>query len=568
MDYDLKLIKKKYGENMAKLCREFFPTILEKEGLLSTLMLNRFEPNHSLYQDLIDQEKEIGFKNYIYSLISAENNKVRTNKTPKELLNEAGYDLYECETEEEVQKFRKYYTKEEELCTFRDKRLNSSIVFFAVKKDVDEIKREDYQAPKRQDRYGTSVISIQFTNDPSHTLSIKNRYNHTVNNPDSTFSNNLDNIIEGLTESFEREYGLIQQHKNDNFEINGYVRANDGKYYKYNNEINNIYYCPNNIIIDNFEVKRYEKEKYIIMDYFILDLVNKKIKLYNEIHDDAFLDTIKDIEKIEIEKKLEEKQLTIKVNNGEDIKLVLNKNNEIIKLINPNVQRIGNQFLHYNTSCKEIDLPNLQKVGYFFLCYNSSLEKVNLPNLRMVELGFLCFNTSLEEISLPNLKIAKSGFLEEAPLKRVNLPNLCEVGNNFLKNNKCIKELSLPNLQKIESYFLERNNVIEKLTLPKVQEIGDNFLYANKNLKEINLPNVQKVGNEFLYTNDNLRKLDLQNLKEVGYKFLYYNSTLEELNCPNLNRNKIRFDFLEHHPIFNEENFKDINMGKVKQKSI
>ena len=144
MDYDLKLIKKKYGENMAKLCREFFPTILEKEGLLSTLMLNRFEPNHSLYQDLIDQEKEIGFKNYIYSLISAENNKVRTNKTPKELLNEAGYDLYECETEEEVQKFRKYYTKEEELCTFRDKRLNSSIVFFAVKKDVDEIKREDY----------------------------------------------------------------------------------------------------------------------------------------------------------------------------------------------------------------------------------------------------------------------------------------------------------------------------------------------------------------------------------------------------------------------------------------
>ena len=34
--------------------------------------------------------------------------------------------------------------------------------------------------------------------------------------------------------------------------IPGYTVAEDGKYYKYNYEINNIYYCPDNIIIDNF----------------------------------------------------------------------------------------------------------------------------------------------------------------------------------------------------------------------------------------------------------------------------------------------------------------------------
>ena len=39
------------------------------------------------------------------------------------------------------------------------------------------------------------MISIQFTKDDAHTLSIKNRYNHSVNDPDATFSNNLDNII-------------------------------------------------------------------------------------------------------------------------------------------------------------------------------------------------------------------------------------------------------------------------------------------------------------------------------------------------------------------------------------
>ena len=112
MDQDLKIIKKKYGENMAKLCREFFPTLLETEGLLSTLMLNNFEPNHSLYNDLISQKQEDKFKNYIYSLVDVENNnKIISHKTPKELLSEAGYDLYECESEDEIQQFKKYCIK-------------------------------------------------------------------------------------------------------------------------------------------------------------------------------------------------------------------------------------------------------------------------------------------------------------------------------------------------------------------------------------------------------------------------------------------------------------------------
>ena len=65
----------------------------------------------------------------------------------------------------------------------------------------------------------------------------------------------LENIIAGLTKSFEQEYNLnIRKSKTKGFEIPGYVKATDGKFYKYNYEINNIYYCPDNIIIDNFEV--------------------------------------------------------------------------------------------------------------------------------------------------------------------------------------------------------------------------------------------------------------------------------------------------------------------------
>ena len=66
MNEDLKVIKKKYGENMMRLCRDLFPTILEQEGLLSQTMLEHFEPSHELYNDIIANDLSVKFKNYIY----------------------------------------------------------------------------------------------------------------------------------------------------------------------------------------------------------------------------------------------------------------------------------------------------------------------------------------------------------------------------------------------------------------------------------------------------------------------------------------------------------------------
>ena len=107
MNSDLKLIKKKYGEEMSHLCRELFPVILEQEGLLSKLLLDNFEPNHFLYKDIVENDVVNSFKNYIYRIVDVEIEKeVKVDKNPKELLNEAGYDLYECHTELDIQKFK------------------------------------------------------------------------------------------------------------------------------------------------------------------------------------------------------------------------------------------------------------------------------------------------------------------------------------------------------------------------------------------------------------------------------------------------------------------------------
>ena len=51
---DLDIIKKKYGENMMHLCRKLFPTILEEDGLLSTLLLTYFMPSRFLYDDIVN----------------------------------------------------------------------------------------------------------------------------------------------------------------------------------------------------------------------------------------------------------------------------------------------------------------------------------------------------------------------------------------------------------------------------------------------------------------------------------------------------------------------------------
>ena len=69
------------------------------------------------------------------------------------------------------------------------------------------MKREDFDKPAREDEYGTSVMGIQFAKTGVSTVSIKNRYNHTVNNPDATYGNNLDKIIPGVNNDETLLYG-------------------------------------------------------------------------------------------------------------------------------------------------------------------------------------------------------------------------------------------------------------------------------------------------------------------------------------------------------------------------
>lgn len=532
---DLKIIKKKYNEAMMHLCREMFQTILEEPGLLSKIMLEHFTPNRFLYRDIVENHLEESFKNYIYSFIYKQDVRLQTDvKHPKELLKDAGYVLYECLSEDDIQKFKKFYASKEAICTFKGNRLDRCYVFFAVKENADKLRREDFISPARQDEYGTSVISIQFTRDDSHTLSIKNRYNHSVRNPDATFSNNLDNIIPGLTDSFEKYYNLKQKLRNSGFEIPGYVLAKDGKYYKYNYEINNIYYCPNNVIIDNFEVKKFPKEQFVIFDYFVLDLKNKTVFLYDKNMIDSFPETIGNILKVCMQNiDGGHKKIELLVDSGENIIIVVDDKNQIISYVNNNIKEIGGNFLVKNKELKYLEVKKLEDVKNLFLYNNINLDILNAPNLQVVGYDFLHSNKCLKELILPSLKQVGAGFLHlNTGMSNFVAPNLEIVSNDFLKHNIELTTLDFPNLKLVGCDFLNFNQKLNSINVPRLEIVVDGFLKRNLLLKELNVPYLQKVGDSFLRSNVSLEVLNAHNLKEVGKYFLASNRELLVIDVP------------------------------------
>lgn len=516
---DLEYIKKHYGEEIMKFCREHFSTILNQEGKLTDIFKSNIATNsRMLYNDIIDAGAEESFKEFIFSKSEEdEEPEIIENKTPYELCEKAGYDLFECTTEEEIQSYKKYFKRGEELCTFHGGRLDKCFVFFAVKKDVDNIKRKNFKFPQRDDEYGTSVMSIQFNKYGVCRVSIKNRYNHTVENPDATLGNNLDRIEQGLAQSFkdllERRGVQLKEGDFSELPLHNYVIGPDKKYYKYNKEINGVYYCPGNIIIDHGKIIKLESEKKELIDYFIVDKQNKTISLYDPSLKDSFIDGFEDISDLEVRKDKEtgNRIITIKtVGDEKPATIVVNKENDIIEYENENLTKIGDSFLICNTDLKKLNILNVETIGNDFLSDNELLESINLPEVKTIGNNFLKNN----------------GFIES-----INLPKVKNIGDYFMNSNNIISEISFPEVEAIGSYFMTLNEALTEIKIPKVEIIGDYFFFYNDNV-EVNLPKARIIGESFLGHNKTASKVNLPNVETIGNNFMSYNEELSELNIP------------------------------------
>lgn len=202
--------------------------------------------------------------------------------------NKAGYDTVIFDDKEKIAECEKYYASGERICTYNDLsgRMRQYHMIVAIKKDIDKIQRS--KNPKREDEYGTSILNIQIAKNGSH-MSIKNRYNHTVSECDSTLNNNLDLLVPGLQAKVLGYYKIACLHKNKNY-YNHIININ-GIYLKYCIEKNNVYF--GNFVLDSKNGVRFEDNgRYYVNNCWansysdtpcVLDFHNKEvIKLFDE----------------------------------------------------------------------------------------------------------------------------------------------------------------------------------------------------------------------------------------------------------------------------------------------
>jgi hypothetical protein len=200
----------------------------------------------------------------------------------------AGYDTVIFDDEEKIAECKKYYAAGEVICTYNNLsgRMSQYHMLVAIKKDIDKIQRS--KTPKREDEYGTSILNIQIAKNGSH-MSIKNRYNHTVSECDSTLNNNLDLLVPGLQAKVLGYYKIACLHKNKNYY--NHITNINGIYLKYSVEKNNVYF--GNFVLDSKNGVRFEDNgRYYVNNCWVnsysdtpcvLDFHNKEvIKLFDE----------------------------------------------------------------------------------------------------------------------------------------------------------------------------------------------------------------------------------------------------------------------------------------------
>ncbi len=495
MKKDLDRIKKLYGEEFAKkFCRPYFSHILEREDFsFADFLVSKISPSKFFYEDLLRSGKIEKFKNALFGMLNSEKLHVADiEETPEELMKQAGYTLYKCNTNDDILKFKKYYAKGEEICTFNDdKRLSTHIVFWGVKDNADEIRRENFKNPRRQDEYGTSVISIQFTRGLESTLSIKNRYNHTVEHCDATFSNDLENIQAGLTDSFNKYYGIQLVNGGQAFDLPGYVVDNNGIYHKYNYEIENIYYCADNTIIKNGKSKHYDPTRYIIADYYIIDRKDKIIELFQGSGiTDSFINQFGVIQKIDVTINNDNKTIMIYTDDEEPIELTINKYGQIIKFVNNNVEKLSDGFMQYSKSIQELTLDNVKEIGNQCLMDNTTLRKFNARKLIKIGHMALSSNISLKELSLnATVEIGNQFLISNEILENFECCKLKKVGSEFMSGNKQLLELSFPRIEKIGQGFMDSNDCATKFYAPLL-DIDKYGMFLNIHLKELKKNNL------------------------------------------------------------------------------
>lgn len=449
---------------------------------------------------------------------------------PFKLLHQAGYEFVEyADTLDKQNAIAKYFRDGEKLCTFRDPvRYQNYYIINAAKANADKI--SPAAQPERQDEYGTSVISIQMRKSGGF-ISIKNRYNHTVANPDNTFGSNPDNIILGLAAALRARFD-VEWHMPETAVPDGYAMFGP-HIIKYHNEVNNCYFGEY-FYEKHGQIYEIDKNSQVLMDYMLLDLKTGRVTDLAGANDDfanAF-NTATMGKKITVTGRAPNQ--TILVDGRPTIVLF---NGQIKELYMPTLVNIGNDFLRYNHILDTLDLPNLTHVADNMLEHNTRVSNIDMPRLNVVGKNFLASTQNLTGVNVPQLCHAGNDFLRSAiNVGHLNAANIITVGDYFLGNNQDLSHLDMPNLESAGQSFVFSNTKLRNANFPQLRHASHNFLYATEHISDFHAPKLQNVGNQFMFNNIGLRAISLPQVREIGCNFLYKNENISEIEIPQLEK--------------------------------
>jgi uncharacterized protein YjbI with pentapeptide repeats len=404
--YDI--IKKQNGEHFAKAIRNY------DNGIFDI-------PNIDKIVKYAGRDAE-PIMNYLVSLKQIKIQEMAVHMDPIELLDKAGYEAYVADTLEKQNAIKKYYAPGEELCTFRDpERFERYYIINAVRKDVDKIKRGN--PPQRDDEYGTSVISIQVLKTGGF-ISIKNRYNHTVQNCDSTLNSNPDNIIMGLSDAIRHHFGA--DFSSQRVDLGpGYTLVGN-QICKYYREINNVY------ISEDFYVKDgrvYEIDK------------NTQIALGNglifDLKHERYMSRFRDVtggHVFNIDYLIKDRPVRI-LKNDDGSKALYAGDEHILsfkdgKMCYINPKDLANFYLRYATLKGDLDFS---KIRSYLSLENSDLSGATSLKLPLMFGGpELLTSMDLEGVIFPAVELNFDKFMGALTLKRADMSRVTKL---VLPNN-------------------------------------------------------------------------------------------------------------------------------------
>lgn len=303
---NLRILQKRFGERFVKgdllegggytggAARELLAGFMDRPGFANELRrlipnkhgaLRLLKDNHAYIQATLEQRYK-----------DDPSHEKAPARDPDELARSVGYELTGpfTSTAEFVSLDRQDFRQGERLCTFNEPtgqlrdynilwlrhaevaqtlpadQLTVGTLSEAWKTYLKTIGRYDRDAdsydldglrPTRDDPYGTSSMSVQISRKGTH-VSVKNRYNHTVGNPDNTLDSDLDNVAYGLKRAVYQRVGREDlMDKTSVVLAEGYIADNEGGIHHYQYEEGNVYYGDHEYI-NNGVVTTIDRGKY------------------------------------------------------------------------------------------------------------------------------------------------------------------------------------------------------------------------------------------------------------------------------------------------------------------